>query len=172
MAWRPSTADGSTKGISAIRRGMECLWQEWMCSPPVKASTCSQTIPMRTGCRIVFCTSRETRFPSAHRMMRPFPQTHGMPAAYRFQLRPSRQRYRSSLWQKAAVLANSKGISVCGYGKLSSWDRIAERADATLIAASGSHVRASDGSVRIDDKHSRRLPVGDAHHSIDLDRRP
>lgn len=59
-----------------------------------------------------------------------------------------------------------------GYGKLSSWDRIAERADATLIAASGSHVRASDGSVRIDDEHSRRLPVGDAHHSIDLDRRP
>ena len=58
-----------------------------------------------------------------------------------------------------------------GYGKLSSWDRIAERADATLIAASGSHVRASDGSVRIDDEHSRRLPVGDAHHRIDFDRR-
>lgn len=59
-----------------------------------------------------------------------------------------------------------------GYGKLSSWDRIAERAHATLIAASGSHVRASDGSVRIDDKHSRRLPVRHAHHAIDLDRRP
>ena len=58
-----------------------------------------------------------------------------------------------------------------GYGKLSSWDRIAERADATLIAASGSHVRASDGAVRIDDEHSRRLPVRHAHHSIDLDRR-
>ena len=62
---------------------------------------------LKTGCRIVFCTSWETRFPSAHRMMRPFPQTHGMPAAYRFQLRPSRQRYRSSLWQKAAVLATA-----------------------------------------------------------------
>ena len=59
-----------------------------------------------------------------------------------------------------------------GYGKLSSWDRIAERARATLIAASGSHVRASDGSVRIDGKHSRRLPVRHAHHAIDLDRRP
>ena len=58
-----------------------------------------------------------------------------------------------------------------GYGKLSSWDRIAERADAILIAASVSHVRASDGSVRIDDEHSRRLPVRHAHHSIDLDRR-
>ena len=58
-----------------------------------------------------------------------------------------------------------------GYGKLSSWNRIAERADATLIAASGSHVRASNGSVRIDDEHSRRLPVGDAHHRIDFDRR-
>ena len=58
-----------------------------------------------------------------------------------------------------------------GYGKLSSWNRIAERADATLIAASGSHVRTSDGAVRIDDEHSRRLPVGDAHHRIDLDRR-
>ena len=58
-----------------------------------------------------------------------------------------------------------------GYGKLSSWDRIAERADATLIAASGSHVRASNGSVRIDDERSRRLPVGDAHHRIDFDRR-
>ena len=58
-----------------------------------------------------------------------------------------------------------------GYGKLSLWNRIAERADATLIAASGSHVRASDGSVRIDDEHSRRLPVGDAHHRIDFDRR-
>lgn len=59
-----------------------------------------------------------------------------------------------------------------GYGKLSSWDRIAERADATLIAASGSHVRASNGAVRIDDEHSRRLPVRHAHHSIDIDRRP
>ena len=58
-----------------------------------------------------------------------------------------------------------------GYGKLSSWNRITERAGATLIAASGSHVRASDGSVRIDDEHSRRLPVGDAHHRIDFDRR-
>lgn len=58
-----------------------------------------------------------------------------------------------------------------GYGKLSSWDRIAERADATLIAARGSHVRASDGAVRIDDEHSRRLPVRHAHHRIDLDRR-
>lgn len=58
-----------------------------------------------------------------------------------------------------------------GYGKLSSWDRIAERADATLIAASGSHVRASDDSVRLDDEHSRRLPIGNAHHRIDLDRR-
>lgn len=37
-----------------------------------------------------------------------------------------------------------------GYGKLSSWDRIAERTHATLIAARGSHVRASDGAVRID----------------------
>ena len=58
-----------------------------------------------------------------------------------------------------------------GYGKLSSGDRIAERADATLIAASGSHVRASDGAVRINDEHPRRLPVRHAHHSIDLDRR-
>ena len=58
-----------------------------------------------------------------------------------------------------------------GYGKLSSWDRIAERADATLIAARGSHVRASDGAVRIDDEHSRRLPVRHARHRIDLDRR-
>ena len=58
-----------------------------------------------------------------------------------------------------------------GYGKLSSWNRIAERADATLITTRGSHVRASDGSVRIDDEHSRRLPVGDAHHRIDFDRR-
>lgn len=57
-----------------------------------------------------------------------------------------------------------------GYGKLS-WDRIAERADAILIAASGSHVRALDGSVRIDDEHSRRLPVRYAHHRIDFDRR-
>ena len=58
-----------------------------------------------------------------------------------------------------------------GYGKLSSWDRIAERADATLIAASGSHVRASNGSVRINDEHPRRLPVRHAHHRINLDRR-
>ena len=58
-----------------------------------------------------------------------------------------------------------------GYGKLSSWDRIAERADAILIAASGSHVRASDGSVRIDAEHSRRLPVRHAHHRIDFNRR-
>ena len=58
-----------------------------------------------------------------------------------------------------------------GYGKLSSWDRIAERADATLIAARGSHVRASDGSVGIDDEHSRHLPVGHAYHRVDLDRR-
>lgn len=59
-----------------------------------------------------------------------------------------------------------------GYGKLSSWDRIAERAHATLIAACSSHVRASDDSFGFDDEHSRRLPVRHAHHSIDLDRRP
>lgn len=48
--------------------------------------------------------------------MRPFLQTHGMLAAYRFQLRPSRQ---------VIVVAKSrrsgyrrKVISVCGYGKL------------------------------------------------------
>ena len=58
-----------------------------------------------------------------------------------------------------------------GYGKLSSWDRIAERADATLITARSSHVRASDGAVRIDDEHSRRLPIRYAHHRIDFDRR-
>ena len=58
-----------------------------------------------------------------------------------------------------------------GYGKLSSWDRIAERADAILIAASGSHVHASDDSAGIDDEHSRRLPVRHAHHRIDLDGR-
>lgn len=62
-------------------------------------------------------------------------------------------------------------LPLLGYGKLSSWDRIAERAGATLIAASGSHVRTSDGSVRVDGEHSRRLPVRHAHHSIDLDRR-
>ena len=56
-----------------------------------------------------------------------------------------------------------------GYGKLSSWNRITERADAKLITARGSHVRASDDSVRIDDEHSRRLPVRHAHHSVDLD---
>lgn len=67
-----------------------------------------------------------------------------------------------------AILAGDKCL---GYGKLSSWERITERADAILIAASGSHVRASDDSVRIDDEHSRRLPVGNAHHRIDLDRR-
>ena len=40
-----------------------------------------------------------------------------------------------------------------------------------MIAARGSHVRTSDGAVRIDDEHPRRLPVRHAHHSIDLDRR-
>ena len=60
---------------------------------------------------------------------------------------------------------------VQGYGKPSSWNRITERDNTTLIAASGSHVRASNGSLRIDDEHSRRLPVGDAHHRIDFDRR-
>ena len=70
----------------------------------------------------------------------------------------------------ARHLAKLAGDKRLGYGKLS-WDRIAERANTTLIAASGSHVRASNGSVRIDDEHSRRLPVGDAHHRIDFDRR-
>ena len=72
--------------------------------------------------------------------------------------------------QSEAVISIRR-LPLLGYGKLSSWDRIAERADAILIAASGSHVRASDGAVRIDDEHSRRLPVRHAHHSIDLDRR-
>ena len=38
---------------------------------------------------------------TVHRMMRPFTQTHGMSAAYRFQLRQFRQRYRSSSWRKS-----------------------------------------------------------------------
>ena len=46
-----------------------------------------------------------------------------------------------------------------GYGKLSSWNRIAKRADATLIAASGSHVRHSDSSISSGREASRRLPI-------------
>lgn len=46
-----------------------------------------------------------------------------------------------------------------GYGKLSSWDRIAERADAILIAASVSHVRHSDSSISSGREASRRLPI-------------
>jgi hypothetical protein len=41
-----------------------------------------------------------------------------------------------------------------GYGKLSSWDWIAEGTHASCAAACGSHVRASYGAVRIDDEHS------------------
>lgn len=72
---------------------------------------------------------------------------------------------------QSEAVVRIRRLPLLGYGKLSSWDWIAERANATLIAASGSHVRASDGAVRIDDEHSRRLPVGDAYHRIDLDRR-
>ena len=72
---------------------------------------------------------------------------------------------------QSEAVVRVRRLPLLGYGKLSSWDRIAERADATLIAASGSHVRASDGAVRIDDEHSRRLPVRHAHHRIDFDRR-
>ena len=46
-----------------------------------------------------------------------------------------------------------------GYGKLSSWDRIAERADAILIAANVSHVRHSDSSISFGREASRRLPI-------------
>lgn len=45
-----------------------------------------------------------------------------------------------------------------GYGKLS-WDRIAERADAILIAANVSHVRHSDSSISSGREASRRLPI-------------
>ena len=41
-----------------------------------------------------------------------------------------------------------------GYGKLSSWDWIAEGTHASCAAACGSHVRAFYGAVRIDDEHS------------------
>ena len=46
-----------------------------------------------------------------------------------------------------------------GYGKLSSWDRIAERAGAILIAANVSHVRHSDSSISSGREASRRLPI-------------
>ena len=46
-----------------------------------------------------------------------------------------------------------------GYGKLSSWDRIAERAGAILIAANVSHVRHSDSSISFGREASRRLPI-------------
>ena len=46
-----------------------------------------------------------------------------------------------------------------GYGKLSSWDRIAERADAILIATNVSHVRHSDSSISSGREASRRLPI-------------
>lgn len=45
-----------------------------------------------------------------------------------------------------------------GYGKLS-WDRIAERAGAILIAANVSHVRHSDSSISSGREASRRLPI-------------
>ncbi len=72
---------------------------------------------------------------------------------------------------QSEAVVRIRRLPLLGYGKLSSWDRIAERTDATLIAASGSHVRTSDGAVRINDEHSCRLPVRHAHHRIDLDGR-
>ena len=50
-------------------------------------------------------------------------------------------------------------LACLGYGKLSSWDRIAERADAILIAANVSHVRHSDSSISSGREASRRLPI-------------
>lgn len=50
-------------------------------------------------------------------------------------------------------------LPLLGYGKLSSWDRIAERADAILIAANVSHVRHSDSSISSGREASRRLPI-------------
>ena len=52
---------------------------------------------------------------------------------------------------QSEAVVRIRRLPLLGYGKLSSWDRIAERTDATLIAASGSHVRTSDGAVRIND---------------------
>ena len=58
----------------------------------------------------------------------------------------------------ARHLAKLAGDKRLGYGKLS-WDRIAERADAILIAANVSHVRHSDSSISSGREASRRLPI-------------
>lgn len=69
----------------------------------------------------------------------------------------------------AVAVGAGTNQSAMGYGKLSSWERITERANASLIAASRTHVRTSDSAVRIDNQHSSRLPVRHAYHRVDFD---
>ena len=60
---------------------------------------------------------------------------------------------------QSEVVVRIRRLPLLGYGKLSSWDRIAERADAILIAANVSHVRHSDSSISSGREASRRLPI-------------
>ena len=60
---------------------------------------------------------------------------------------------------QSEVVVRIRRLPRLGYGKLSSWDRIAERADAILIAANVSHVRHSDSSISSGREASRRLPI-------------
>lgn len=60
---------------------------------------------------------------------------------------------------QSEAVVRIRRLPLLGYGKLSSWDRIAERADAILIAANVSHVRHSDSSISSGREASRRLPI-------------
>ena len=60
---------------------------------------------------------------------------------------------------QSEAVVRIRRLPLLGYGKLSSWDRIAERAEAILIAANVSHVRHSDSSISSGREASRRLPI-------------
>ena len=61
--------------------------------------------------------------------------------------------------QKTVTISRPFVYAAPEYGKLSSWERITEQADAILIAANGSHVRHSDSSINSGREASRRLPI-------------
>lgn len=57
-----------------------------------------------------------------------------------------------------------------GYGKLADW--VCDGSGALLATACRTEVSNSDGTVRLNNQHSRGLTVGHAAHAVDFNRRP
>ena len=72
--------------------------------------------------------------------------------------------------QKTVTISRPFVYAAPEYGKLADW--VCDGSGALLATACRTEVSNSDGTVRLNNQHSRGLTVGHAAHAVDFNRRP